>query len=168
MHFIIAYNLLHYSTSHCILSRYHTRTCHFVLHHSRGTEVLRPVVLRPVYIYIYTYVSLSLYIYIYIYIHICIYICISLSLSPYIYIYICIHIYIYTYMYVLHIIIYTVDNWPRSEARMRHVSPIASGGVRLCVCLCVCVCICTSYMRNLLGWVETRLAQNTLHYLNVA
>ena len=89
MHFIIAYNLLHYSTSHCILSRYHTRTCHFVLHHSRGTEVLRPVVLRPVYIYIYTYVSLSLYIYIYICICICIYI--------YIYVYVYIYIYIYIY-----------------------------------------------------------------------
>ena len=30
---------------------------------------------------------------------------------------------------------------------------------------CICVAAGMSYMRNLLGWLETRLAQITLHYV---
>ena len=45
-----------------------------------------------------------------------------------------------------------------------------AGSSKVCVCVCVCLCVYIYIyiythicMRNLLGWLETRLAQNTLY-----
>ena len=114
-------------------------------------------------LYMCMYVCMYMCICIYVYIHICV----SLSLSLYVYVYIthnctCVYIYIYNNIYIIYIYIYTYPNNIK-QTKQLHISQEILGFRKKSLHLKENPCII--YMRNLLGWLETKLAQHISTYV---